>query len=304
MKEPHGREKHKAVKARQTFLTATRPVELLEFLLENLPGKSRTTAKSLLAHHQVSVDHKAVTQFNHLLEPGQKVAVNWSKVQQNSLLRGLKIVFEDPYLIVIDKSPGLLSIATDKEKERTAYRILSDSAKKINRKSRIFVVHRLDKDASGLMMFAKSKSVQEALQGSWSYDILERTYVVAVEGMVEKDQDTITSWLKETKAMTMFSSPLPNGGQKAITHYRVLKRGKDFSLLEVKLETGRKNQIRIHMKDLGHVIVGDKKYGSLLKSMNRLALHARVLAFKHPVTGEVLRFETPIPGVFLKLFRD
>jgi 23S rRNA pseudouridine1911/1915/1917 synthase len=296
--------KGKSEKARQTFLSVTKPAELMEFLKETLPGKSRSTIKSLLAHHQVSVDHKAVTQFNHPLEPGQQVAVTWVKVQQKSSLKGLKIVFEDPYLIVIDKSPGLLSIATEKEKDRTAYRILSDSAKKINRKSRIFVVHRLDKDASGLMMFAKSKSVQEALQGSWSHDVLERTYVVAVEGRVENDEGTVTSWLKENKALNMMSSPFPNGGQKAVTHYRVLRRSRDYSLLEVRLETGRKNQIRIHMKDLGHVIVGDKKYGSLVKPLNRLALHARVLAFKHPVTGEVLRFETPIPGPFQSLFRD
>jgi 23S rRNA pseudouridine1911/1915/1917 synthase len=293
-----------AGKARQTFLTATKPSGLMEFLMEKLEGKKRTAVKSLLAHHQVSVDLKPVTRFDHPLEPGQKVAVTWTKVQQKSAFKGLKIVFEDPYLIVIDKSPGLLSIATDKEKERTAYRILSDAAKKINNKSRIFVVHRLDKDASGLMIYAKSKSVQEALQGSWSRDVLERAYVVAVEGRVEKDEDTVVSWLKENKALTMVSSPTPNGGQRAVTHYRVLKRGHNFTLLEVHLETGRKNQIRIHMKDLGHVIVGDKKYGSQSKNIGRLALHARVLSFKHPVTGEVLTFETPVPPVFLGLFKD
>jgi 23S rRNA pseudouridine1911/1915/1917 synthase len=134
--------------------------------------------------------------------------------------------------------------------------------------------------------------------------VLERSYVVAVEGRVEKDEGTITSWLKENKALTMMSSPIPNGGQKAVTRYKVLRRGGNFTLLEVHLETGRKNQIRIHMKDLGHVIVGDKKYGSQLKSINRLALHARVLSFKHPVTGEVLRFETPIPAAFSSLFKD
>lgn len=304
MKDLHGKAKRGEKKPRQTFLAVTRQAELMEFLLESLPGKSRTTVKSLLAHHQVSVEHKAVTSFNHPLKPGQQVTVNWTRVQQKSSLKGVRIVFEDPYLVVIEKSPGLLSIATDKEKERTAYRILSDSAKKVDRRTRIFVVHRLDKDASGLMMFSKSKSVQAALQGSWPRDVLERTYVVAVEGVVEQDQGTLTSWLKETKALTMLSSPVPNGGQKAVTRYRVLRRGKGFSLLEVELETGRKNQIRIHMKDLGHPVVGDRKYGALLRPMNRLALHARVLAFKHPVTGEVLRFETSVPKSFLDLFRD
>jgi 23S rRNA pseudouridine1911/1915/1917 synthase len=291
-------------KTSQTFLTVTKPAGLMEFLMEKLQGKKRTAIKSLLTHHQVSVEHKPVTQFDHPLEPGQQVTVTWTKVQQKSTFKGLRIVFEDPHLIVIDKSPGLLSIATDKEKERTAYRILSDAAKKINQKSRIFVVHRLDKDASGLMMYAKSKSVQETLQGSWSRDVLERSYVVAVEGRVEKDEDTIVSWLKETKSLSMISSPTPNGGQRAVTRYRVLKRSKGYTLLEVHLETGRKNQIRIHMKDLGHVIVGDRKYGSQIKFTNRLALHARVLSFKHPVTGELLRFETPIPPAFLSLFKE
>ncbi|HNY65034.1 MAG TPA: RluA family pseudouridine synthase [Deltaproteobacteria bacterium] len=303
MKERRGETKRIQGKAKQTFLTVSEPSGLLEFLLGSLPGKSRTTVKSLLAHHQVSVDHKAVTQFDHPLKPGQQVVVNFSKVQQKSLLKGLKIVFEDPWLIVVDKAPGLLSIATDKEKERTAYRILSDSTKKINRKARIFVVHRLDKDASGLMMFAKSKQIQEELQGSWQHDVLERTYVVAVEGAVEKDQGTVVSWLKENKALNMVSSPTPNGGQRAVTHYKVLRRSQRHTLLEVRLETGRKNQIRIHMQDLGHPIVGDRKYGSTSSSLNRLALHARVLSFRHPVTSEVLRFETPVPGPFLALFR-
>lgn len=304
MKNLHGKVNRAEKKPRQTFLAVTRQAGLMEFLLESLPGKSRTAVKSLLAHHQVSVEHKAVTAFNHPVKPGQQVTVNWTRVQQKSTLKGVKIVFEDPYLVVVEKSPGLLSIATDKEKERTAYRILSDSVKKVSRGARIFVVHRLDKDASGLMMFAKSTSVQKTLQGSWSRDVLERTYVVAVEGVVGQDRGTITSWLKETKGLAMFSSPVPNGGQKAVTSYRVLRRGKGFSLLEVELETGRKNQIRIHMKDLGHPVVGDRKYGALLKPMNRLALHARVLAFKHPVTGEVLRFETPTPKAFLDLLRD
>lgn len=289
-------------KAKQTFLKVAERTPLLDFLLASMPEKNRKTISSLLTHHQVSVDNKITTQFNHPLQIGQQVVVTWGKVLQDSH-KGLRIVFEDPYLIVIEKQPGLLSIATDKEQERTAYRILSDQVKKIDPKNRIFVVHRLDREVSGLMMFAKSRNIQQAMQQAWQKDVLERRYVVVVEGSVAQERGTITSWLKENKARVMYSSSVPNDGQKAVTHYQVLKKNNTNSLLEVTLETGRKNQIRIHLKDLGHSVVGDTKYGATQKTLNRLGLHARVLAFRHPVSGQELRFETPIPPAFLRLFR-
>ena len=153
------------------------------------------------------------------------------------------------------------------------------------------------------MMFAKSKKVQEVLQKDWNDSIIERSYVAIVEGVVEKTEGTVTSWLKENKAMVMFSSQTPDDGQKAITHYKLLKTNPHFSMLEVKLETGRKNQIRVHMKDIGFPVTGDKKYGAKLNPIGQMGLHARVLAFRHPVTGKALRFDTPIPGKFLKLFK-
>ena len=293
----------RTAKGKQTFLKVTGDTELMKFLQDQLPDKSRNTIKSLLAHHQVSVDYKVTTQFNQPLKTGQQVVVNWSKVQLVSPKKGLKIVFEDPYIIVIEKQPGLLSVATDKEKERTAFRILSDQAKKINPKSWIFVVHRLDREVSGLMMFAKSKEIQQVLLGAREQGSLQRSYVAAVQGPVALAGDTITSWLKENKAYTMYSSIRPDDGQKAVTGYQVLKKNNKYSLLEIKPETERKNQIRVHMRDIGNPILGDKKYGAELNPINRLALHARVLAFRHPVTGENLRFETPIPGKFSRLFR-
>ncbi|MGD0821769.1 MAG: RluA family pseudouridine synthase [Desulfomonilia bacterium] len=289
-------------KVKQTFFTVVEPAELMNYLLDQMPDKSRKTIKSLLAHHQVSVDYRVTTQFNHRLKPGQQVVINWSKVLQESPHRGMKILYEDPYLIVIEKPPGLLSIATEKENERTAFRILSDQLKKTNPKGRIFVVHRLDREASGIMMFAKDKETQQLLQHAWDEDVIERSYVVVVEGLIPQEHGTITSWLKENKALVVYSSPTPGDGKKAITHYRVIKKNIICSLLEVKLQTGRKNQIRIHMKDLGHSIIGDKKYGGRENPMKRLGLHARVLAFRHPMTGKELRFETPIPKVFLRLF--
>ncbi|HWQ42644.1 MAG TPA: RluA family pseudouridine synthase [Desulfosporosinus sp.] len=294
--------KTKTGKDKHTYLEVTEHAELMKFLVAKLPDKSRSDIKSLLAHRQISVDNEVITQFNHPLETGQQVTVNWTKVLIEKQPQGLKIVFEDPYIIIIEKQAGLLSISTSTEKEQTAYSVLSEHVKKRDPKNKIFVLHRLDRDTSGVMMFAKSEKIQQLLQNAWKEAVLERSYVAVVEGLVSKEQGTITSWLTESKAFIMYSSRTPNDGQKAVTHYQVLKKNKNYSLLEVKLETGRKNQIRVHMKDIGHSIIGDKKYGATKHPIGRLGLHARVLAFTHPVTGEEVRYETDIPKVFLNLF--
>ncbi len=290
-------------RSRQTFLKVREESRLMDFLISSLPDQSRKSVKTLLAHYQVSVDNRAVTQFDHPLKPGQQVAVIWGKVLQRGRQRGLKVVFEDPHIIIIEKEPGMLSIATDKEDERTAYRMLSDQLKRLNPKNRVFVVHRLDREASGLMMFAKSRDIQQLLQNSWQDNILERSYAVVVEGRVAEEKGVVTTWLKENRARVVYSSTVPGEGLKAVTRYKVRKQNDNYSLLDVELETGRKNQIRIHMKELGHSIVGDKKYGAMSNPIRRLGLHARVLSFRHPVTGQVLRFETPVPSPFLGLFR-
>ncbi len=286
----------------QTIYKVNEPGELLKFLITKMPEKSRNNIKSLLTHRQVSVNYKITTKHNFALKPGNEVIINWAWMQKEIPQRGIKIYYEDAHLIVIEKRSGLLSMASDKEKDNTAYSILSEMVKKENRENLIFIVHRLDRETSGLMLFAKSYKVQQLLQKAWQDTVVERSYVVVVEGLVEKDEGTITSWLKENKAFVMYSSQFPNDGQKAITHYKVLKRRGNFTLLEVRLETGRKNQIRVHLKDIGHSVVGDKKYGSILNPIGRIGLHAKVLAFKHPITGKEVRFETPIPSQFLRLF--
>lgn len=291
-------------KERKTRLEVTEPVELMKFLMTKFPEKSRKDIKSLLAHRQISVGSEITSKFDYPLQEGQQVVVNWNKVLIEKQPEGLNIVYEDPYLIIIEKQAGLLSIATDSEKEQTAYSILSDHVKKRDPKNKIFVLHRLDRETSGVMMFAKSEKIQQMMQKSWKETVLERTYVAVVEGSVNKEQGTITSWLTESKAFIMYSSRTPNGGQKAITHYKVLKKNKHYSLLEVNLETGRKNQIRVHMKDIGHSVIGDKKYGSTKQPIARLGLHARVLAFKHPISGEEVRYEASIPKEFLNLFKS
>lgn len=289
---------------KQTCLEVIEPAELMKFLQAKLPNKSRNDIKSLLGHRQISIDNEVITQFNHPLLVGQKVVVNWGKVLIEKQPDGLNIVFEDPYIIIIEKEAGLLSIATETEKEQTAYSILSNHVKNRDPKNKIFVLHRLDRETSGVMMFAKSDKVQKLLQEAWKEVVLERTYIVVVEGAVTKEQGTITSWLTESKAFIMYSSRTPNDGQKAVTHYRVLKKNKHYSLLEVKLETGRKNQIRVHMKEIGHSVIGDKKYGATKHPIGRLGLHAQVLAFKHPMTGEVVRYESQIPKPLLNLFNQ
>jgi 23S rRNA pseudouridine1911/1915/1917 synthase len=291
-------------KRKQSVFTVDEPAPLLEFLIARMPDRSRSSVKSLLAHHQVSVGYRVTAQFDHLVKPGQQVAVTWGKVQQGSPRKGLSILYEDASVIVVEKKAGLLSIATDREKERTVFRILSDQAKEAGPRNRVFVVHRLDREASGIMVFAKSRAIQEIMQRSWRKDLVERCYTVIVEGIVEKDSGTVISWLKENKARCMYSSSMPDDGLRAVTHYQVLKRSGGLTMLEVKLETGRKNQIRVHMKDLGHCIVGDRKYGTALDPIGRMGLHARVLAFRHPVTGDILRFETPVPGSFRRLFEN
>jgi len=287
---------------KQNCIQVEYPSILLSFLQLRFPDKSRTSIKSILKHRQVSVDHKIVTHHDHHLLPGQIVIINWGKVPEEIQYPGMKILFEDEYLIVIEKEAGLLSIATGKENEKTAYSMLSFHVKKEDPKNKIFVVHRLDRETSGVMLFAKSQEIQSLLQDEWKKTIMERTYLAVVEGTFKQNQGTITSWLRESKALIVYSGQDPEKGQKAVTHYKVLRQKEGYSLLEVNIETGRKNQIRVHMQDIHHSIVGDKKYGASTSPLRRLGLHAKILSFKHPKTGKIVRFETPIPSKFLKLF--
>lgn len=284
--------------------TVEAPAELLEFLLTHIKSKGRNTIKSMLSHEQIHVDGRAVTAYNAPLQSGQIVTVHKERPAEAFPFAGLSILHEDEHLIVIQKDAGLLSIASDKESELTAYRQLTTHVRLLDPKARIFVVHRLDRDTSGVMMYAKSQEVQQTLQQSWSESVLERTYIALVEGKVKKEEGTISSWLKETKTLKMYSSPHQGDGQHAVTHYKVLKTGQGYSLLEVRLETGRKNQIRVHMEDIGHPIVGDKKYGSKSRAIGRLGLHASVLSFTHPVTEQVMRFESKIPKAFTNLVQN
>lgn len=277
--------------------------ELMKFLIENLPNKNRNNIKSLLKNKQVLVDGAAISQFNHPLNPGQEVMITESRFSDKDM-KGIKVVYEDEYLIAVEKASGILSIATDKEREKTAYNIVKNYVKSRNPLEKLFIVHRLDRETSGVMIFAKTEEMQQILQTNWQKMVLERTYVAVVEGKVEKNSDTIISYLKENSAFVTFSSDKEiEGSKKAVTHYTVLKRSKGFSLVEANIETGRKNQIRVHMQSLGHSVVGDKKYGATTNPLGRLGLHAKSIIFKHPKTGKVLSFQTGIPAKFSGMFK-
>jgi 23S rRNA pseudouridine1911/1915/1917 synthase len=284
-----------------TLLEVKENTLLMEFLIQNLKNKNRDNIKSLLRNKQVWVNGEVISQFNQPLLPGQQVVIKWARATNIPPNRYLSIVYEDEYLIVIDKKAGLLSISAGNE-DVTAFSLLSIYVRQQNPANKIFVVHRLDRYTSGLMMFAKSEKAQSILRNDWKSFISERTYTAIVEGAVKEPEGEISSYLSENKAFVMLSSQDPTKGKLAITHFRTLKSNKDFSLLEVNLETGKKNQIRVHMQNIGHSIAGDKKYGASYNPIGRLGLHASVLAFLHPITGESLRFESNIPARFLRLF--
>ena len=289
-------------KPQTTSLVVKEQEELMKFLIAQLPHKNRNNIKTLLKKRQVLVNGKAITQFNYMLKPGQKVEMDQAPAPIAKQMHGVSVVFEDKDLIVINKNAGLLTMATDKEKRNTVYSILSNYVKDEDKNNKIFIVHRLDRETSGLMMFAKSEEMQELLQESWKQTISERSYLAVIEGKLDPPEGTRMSYLFESKVFKVHSTQDPEKGQQAITHYSTLKSNDSYSLLKVNLETGRKNQIRVHLQDLKHPIVGDKKYGSTVSPIARLGLHAWVLAFRHPITGKAIRFETSTPGSFLKLF--
>ena len=211
---------------------------------------------------------------------------------------GICVVYEDDAVIVIEKPAGLLTIASETEKVKTAYYQLNEFLKQrsTGTRERIFIVHRLDRDTSGLMVFAKSEAVKMTLQGSWK--TAEKRYYAIVEGTPVKKEGEIESNLSETKSLKVYSSRKQDQAKRAKTKYRVLKRSREYALLDILLETGRKNQIRVHLADIGHPVAGDKKYGARTDPLKRLGLHACLLSFNHPVTGERKRFESTLPDRF------
>lgn len=271
---------------------------LLPFLLAHVKGKSRNAVKSLLSRRQVLLNGKPVSRFDTPLSPGDTVTL----LPPGRSAPPFPILFEDEALIAIDKPHGLLTAATENETERTAYRLLHDYLGGTAEEKKLFLVHRLDKDTSGVVLFAKNAPIKYALQQSWGELVQKRAYLAIVEGCPDPPQGTVRSWLHESRSHMVYSGPPGGGSKEAVTRYSLLESRKDLSLLYVELDTGRKNQIRVHMKDLGCPVAGDVKYGRRCAALGRLGLHACALELLHPQTGQLLALHAAAPREFRKLF--
>ena len=290
--------------------------ELLPFLLTKMGGMTRTSVKQLLGQRRVKVNNAIQTRHDTPLRKGDLITIESGRGNAELRHPKLRIIYEDDALIVVEKKNGLLTVPYNpKSTETTALSILKDYVKKQSRQASVYVVHRLDRETSGVLVFAKSPELQEYMRTYWRQLVSKRTYVALVEGKLQKREGTITSWLTEDDRTAMvYSSPTNNGGQKAITHYQVVKESTlqsddtaltaEYSLVELNLETGRTNQIRVHMASMGHPVVGDRKYGHGNESspIDRLCLHARTLEFIHPMTEKKVRFEASTPKEFARIF--
>lgn len=273
---------------------------LLEFLSQQMPDSSRTKVKELLAH-SVCVDGRRVSQFNYPLQPGMKVTIEKVGYKERLKPRELDIVFEDEHLFVVNKHEGLLSYSK-KGTDMTVITVLNRYLSLTHQSYNAHIVHRLDRDTSGLMVVSKSKQVSQRFEADWKGLVNDRAYVAVAWGKMEPREGTIRSWLTDGQYCVL-SSPTDNGGKLAVTHYKVVKTSRRYSLLELRLDTGRRNQIRVHLREEKHPVVHDPMYGYKddVSPINRLALHAFRLGFTHPVTGKRMQFETPYPDSFLKL---
>lgn len=281
-------------------ITVKENAPLLEYLINNV-SESRSKLKATLQGRGIAVNGRMVTQFDYQLKAGDKIIISRHKKQNQFKSRYVKIVYEDRWLVVVEKNIGILSMAAG-HSSLNVKSVLDDYFLKSRQKCRAHVVHRLDRDTSGLMVYAKDIETEQILEHNWHQIVYDRRYIAVVSGEMEQDNGTIANYLKDNKAYITYSSPTDNGGKYAVTHFQVLNRTTEHSLVEYKLETGRKNQIRVHSADMGHPVCGDVKYGNGDDPLHRLCLHAYMLCFTHPVTGEPMEFSTPIPTAFRSLF--
>lgn len=294
-----------ATKAKTLTYTVKEGTILMDFLLLSLTGKSRNNIKSLLSRKQILVNDVPVSQFDFKLYAKDEVKVTPFTNRRVVVLKGekLSIIHEDDELIVINKTSGLISVASEKESEKTAFRLVSEHVQHNDANARVFVVHRLDEDTSGVLIFAKNPMLKEALQKDWNTIVKKRGYYAIVEGKLEEEQGTVKSFLHKTKTNMMYSGHKSKDGQYAETEYKVVKSNDKYTLVDVNIKTGRKNQIRVHMNDLGHPVVGDKKYGVKNSEAMRLMLHAYELQFIHPLTKKLVKFKANTPKSFEELMK-
>jgi len=270
---------------------------LLNFVMQRLDGISRNKAKSILAHGGVTVDGKVQTHVDYPLDEGCVVSIRRHARPSSMNSPHYQIVYEDRWIVVVDKQQGVLSMPVGSG-SLNMKTLLDRHFAETHQRCTAHVVHRLDARTSGLMMYAKSVDVQQQMIADWHATIIDRRYVAVVEGVMEQPYGKVESWLHDTDRMVVVSSPVDDGGKWAATEWELVEQADERSLLFLHLLTGRKNQIRVHMADIGHPVVGDGKYGHQDDPGSRMCLHAFRLAFYHPVTGEAMEFETPIPRYF------
>ena len=299
-----------------TILRVEQDCLLMDFLQAKMGGMAKASIKQLLSQRRVTVNNAIQTRHDTPIRRGEIVVIASGRGNVELRHPKLRIVYEDDALIVVEKKNGLLTVPVKADsKETTVFSILKEYVRKQSHRNTVHVVHRLDRETSGLLVFAKSPELQEYMRTYWRQLVTKRSYVALVEGKLEKNEGKITSWLTEdSRTALVSSSPVDNGGQLAITNYKVLKESAlqtdeadlktEYSLVELNLETGRTNQIRVHMASMGHPVVGDRKYGHGNESspIDRLCLHARVLEFIHPMTEKKVRFEAPMPKEFARIF--
>ena len=277
------------------------PIILMNFLIEKME-KPHKKAKQLLTNEAVLVNNHVVTKYNRPLLKGDIVSLRG--FNPNNIDSRAEIIYEDKDIIVVNKASGLLTISTENEKERTLYHMVSDYVKIKNKNARIFVIHRLDKDTSGVVMFAKTENVKRLYQDSWDELVKYRGYMALVEGYVEDYKGNIVQYLKESDDGFKVYATKKELGKKAITLYKAVSRNDKYSLLDVEIQTGRKNQIRVAMQSINHPVVGDYKYGSNDKVLKRLGLHAYKLTVINPITKREMTFETIIPKEFYRFSKS
>ena len=273
--------------------------ELLDYLYNNI-DMPKKRIKQYLTHGSIFVNNNRTTQYNYKLIPGMNIVIDTDNKNKKEL--PFNILFEDEHIIVVNKPSGLLTIATAKEKDKTLYHIVREYLVSKNRNARVFIVHRLDKDTSGIVVLAKDEKTKNKLQENWNEYVSLREYVAVVHGKLKKEEDRIVQRLKETKTNLVYISR-NDEGKEAITNYNVIKENDNYSELSIKIETGRKNQIRVAMATIGNPIVGDKKYGDPKDKESRLYLHANRLKMYYPEIKKDILFETPTPSEFKKLIK-
>jgi 23S rRNA pseudouridine1911/1915/1917 synthase len=270
---------------------------LIDFLRAELKNMSRNNIKSLLTRKQVMVDGAPISQYNFVLTPGDIVMIGKYSATEKKLPTPT-ILYEDAEILVIDKPTGLLTIASDNEKSETAFRVMMDYVREKDPQARLYVVHRIDRDTSGVLMFCKNETLRDDMQKQWNSIVSKRGYYAIVDGIPVEKKKTIHTWLHKTTTQLMYSRQYEDDeGKEAITHYVVKKELKNHAFLDVKIDTGRKNQIRVHLKELGHPVIGDDKYHAETNPIKRLGLHAYALELVHPVTEKKLNFFSPLPGL-------